>query len=313
MSLGRAKPLLTCLANTMPTHTLLSSASSMLDMVSSDSRALPHLVTFVAENIRKLERNQLSSVSKQFVEFYTRALGYRSSHEADTDKVEEIEDAIVNAFLSVALKLSLEDFSPVYQKLSNTLVLGDDKQLITLFNLTNKVGGKLKSLFSFGVDSCVDNVISTLKQERSDIVVTSCLESLTTVLKYNKLETISVHNYESLVSTLLSSWMLEHPGLVSCLVQLAISTPEDSNWKHFHFQTLLQLRDERPSVRMSMLSVLTQCVTDRTDTYLPVLPDAVPFLQEILEDDDTDVECACQDFIQHMETVFGQNLESYFV
>ena len=159
----------------------------------------------------------------------------------------------MNAFLSVALKLSLEDFSPVYQKLSNTLVIGDDQQLITLSNLTNKVGGKLKSLFSFGVDSCVDNVISTLKQEKSDVVVTVCLKSLTTVLKYNKLETISVQNYESLVSTLLSSWILEHPSLVPCLVQLAISTPEDSNWKHFHFQTLLQLRDERPSVRKSWL------------------------------------------------------------
>ena len=62
-----------------------------------------------------------------------------------------------------------------------------------------------------------------------------------------------------------------------------------------------------------ILSVLTKCVTDRTDTYLPVLPDAVPFLQEILEDDDQTVESACRDFIQHMESTFGQNLESYFV
>ena len=51
----------------------------------------------------------------------------------------------------------------------------------------------------------------------------------------------------------------------------------------------------------------------RTDTYLPVLPDAVPFLQEILEDDDQAVETKCKDFIQHMETTFGQNIESYFV
>ena len=66
-------------------------------------------------------------------------------------------------------------------------------------------------------------------------------------------------------------------------------------------------------MRLSVLSVLTECVTDRTDSYLPVLPDAVPFLQEILEDDDTTVEAACRQFIQHMETIFGQNLESYFV
>lgn len=44
-----------------------------------------------------------------------------------------------------------------------------------------------------------------------------------------------------------------------------------------------------------------------------MLPDAVPFLQEILEDDDQAVETKCKDFIQHMETTFGQNIESYFV
>ena len=311
--LGRARPLLTCLAANMPPHTLLASAPQLLESAITDVSALPHLVNFVAENCRRLERNQLSSVSKQFVDFYTRALGYRSREDANPDKVNDIEEDVIGAFLSVALKLSLEDFSPVYQKLSNTLIIGDDNQLITLFNLTNRVGSKLKSLFSFSLDSLVDFVISTLKEERSSQVVSSCLESLTTVLRYNKLETIGMDQYENLVSALLSSQTLEHPDLVSALVQLATSTPEETNWKHLHFQTLLQLRDERPRVRTAMLSVLTQCVTDRTDTYLPVLPDAVPFLQEILEDDDTAVEAACRNFIQHMETVFGQNLESYFI
>ena len=115
------------------------------------------------------------------------------------------------------------------------------------------------------------------------------------------------------MAALLAPWILAQPDLVPCLVQLAVSTPEDTNWKHLHFQTLLQLRDERPGVRMAVLAVLRECVTDRADTYLPVLPDAVPFLQEILEDDNSEVEAACQDFIQHMESVFGQNLESYFV
>ena len=37
------------------------------------------------------------------------------------------------------------------------------------------------------------------------------------------------------------------------------------------------------------------------------------FFQEILEDDDQAVEAECRGFIQHMETTFGQNIESYFV
>ena len=316
LSLGRAKPLLTCLANTIPPHSVLAFSSQLLDNVMADSAtesALPGLVTFVADNCRRLERSQLSSVSKQFVEFYTKALGYRASEEADEDQVDVIEDAVISAFLSVALKLSLEDFTPVYLKLANSMMDGDDEQHVTLFNFTDRVASKLKSLFSFGVETCVDFVIAALKKERSEEVVTACLKSLTTVLKFNKLENISSGKFENLVSALLRSWILESSEIVSCLVQLAISTPEDSNWKHLHFQILLQLRDERPEVRLSILSVLTQCVTDRTDTYLPVLPDAVPFIQEILEDDDNTVEAACRDFIQHMETVFGQSLESYFV
>ena len=311
VTLGRARALLSCLAATVPPHAALGAASQLLG--AATAATLPHLATFLADNCRRLERGQLSSVSKQLVEFYTRALAFRADREADVDKVDEVEDSVIEAFLSIALKLSLEDFGPVYQKLSSTLIIGDDNQLITLFNLTNKVGGKLKSLFSFGVDSLVDFVTTTFKEEKPDSVVSACLQSLTTVLRFNKLDTVSVEQYEGLVAALLAPWVLAQPDLVPCLVQLAVSTPEDTNWKHLHFQTLLQLRDERPGVRMAVLAVLRECVTDRADTYLPVLPDAVPFLQEILEDDNSEVEAACQDFIQHMESVFGQNLESYFV
>merc|ERR1712059_55340 len=99
----------------------------------------------------------------------------------------------------------------------------------------------------------------------------------------------------------------------SCMGRLAASTPDDTAWKFLHYQLLLALRDRRADVRVSVLNVLCEVVTDRTDTYLPLLPDAVPFLQEILEDDDQIVENKCREFIQHMETTFGQNIESYFV
>ena len=313
-SLVRARPLLTGLALHLPPHTVLATAPRLLDTLATEAEALPQFVNFVAENCRKLEKSQLSSVSKQFVEFYTAALNFRSRSEgAEKERVDQVEDTIISAFLSVALKLSLEDFQPVYNKLTSSLLHGDDGHLVTMFNFTNKVGAKLKSLFSFGLDSVIEAVTVVLKSERPDEVVVACLESLKSVLTYNKLETVSTAQYEGLVSSLLSSETLQQQSLPPCLAQLATATPEDTNWKYLHYQILLQLRDERPAVRIAIISVLTSFVTDRTDTYLPVLPDAVPFLQEILEDDDTAVETACRDFIKHMETTFGQNLESYFV
>ena len=310
-SLVRARPLLSCLALHLPPHSVLATAPSLLPSMAADPEALPLFVNFVAENCRKLEKSQLSSVSKQVVEFYTAALNFRSS--SDSDKVDEVEEIIIAAFLSIALKLSLEDFQPVYNKLSNSLLLGNEDQLVTMFNFTNRVGSRLKSLFSFGLDSSIEAVTSVLKVDRPAEVVRAALESLRTVLTYNKVETASSSEYEALVSALLSPAVLEHPSLPPCLAQLATATPEDTSWKYLHYQILLQLRDERPAVRIAIISVLTSLVTERTDTYLPVLPDAVPFLQEILEDDDAVVESACRDFIKHMETVFGQNLESYFV
>ena len=315
-SQGRARPLLTSLAVHLPPHTVLATAPRLLQSLAAEPEALPQFVNFVAESCRKLEKSQLSSVSKQFVEFYTAALNFRSdsgSQQIDKDKVNEVEENIISAFLSVALKLSLEDFQPVYNKLTSSLLLGDDGQQVTMFNFTNRVGAKLKSLFSFGLDGTIEAVTAALKPDSSSDVMDACLKSLRTILTYNKLENVSTPQYEGLVRSLLSPEVLEQSSLPPCLAQLATATPEDTNWKYLHYQILLQLRDERPAVRIAIISVLTSVVTERTDTYLPVLPDAVPFLQEILEDDDTAVEAVCRDFIKHMETTFGQNLESYFV
>jgi hypothetical protein len=88
------------------------------------------------------------------------------------------------------------------------------------------------------------------------------------------------------VQALLSDSLLPVPGLPAALAHLAAATTDDTNWMFLHYQLPLALRDTRPSVRVSVLEMLQCCVTDRTDTYMPVLLDAVPFLQEILEDDD---------------------------
>ena len=48
------------------------------------------------------------------------------------------------------------------------------------------------------------------------------------------------------------------------------------------------------------------------DAYLSFLPDAVPFLCEILEDEDDKLEKKCRRFIARMEEIFGQSVESYF-
>ena len=65
----------------------------LLRTVWKEPLALPPLVAFIAEALRKLERPQLASVSKDFVSVFTAALAYRSEagdeKESSVMKVEE--------------------------------------------------------------------------------------------------------------------------------------------------------------------------------------------------------------------------------
>ena len=242
LTAARANPLLSALAAGTPAHTTLSLAGQLLDSSLTGPAAsltLPPLLNFVADNCRRLERAQLAAVSRQFCELFTRALGYRAR--AGPAAQDEVEQSIINAFLSIALKLSLEDFMPVYTSLANLLLVqADPAHLTTMFNLTGAVAAKLKSLFSFGLESFLPAVSTVLEVERPAGLVAALLASLTTFLTYNKLESVSVTGYERLVASLLQPALLPAPALPATLTQLTIATPDDTNWKHLHFQVLSQ-------------------------------------------------------------------------
>lgn len=48
------------------------------------------------------------------------------------------------------------------------------------------------------------------------------------------------------------------------------------------------------------------------DSWLPLLPETVPFLAELLEDEVPEVETATQKAVQTLEAVLGEPLQKYF-
>ena len=89
-----------------------------------------------------------------------------------------MEQAVISAFLSVALKLSLEDFKPVYQRLVTLhQEAGSPGHLVTIFNLTTRVAEKLKSLFSFGVESTALLAVLALAEERPPLLAAAAVRA----------------------------------------------------------------------------------------------------------------------------------------
>ena len=60
------------------------------------------------------------------------------------------------------------------------------------------------------------------------------------------------------------------------------------------------------------MNLITTFVEKKGEEYMSVLPDAVPFIYETLEDEDHEIELKARGLVKRMEEVFGQSVESYF-
>jgi len=53
-------------------------------------------------------------------------------------------------------------------------------------------------------------------------------------------------------------------------------------------------------------------VERKGEAYLASLPEAAPFLAEVVEDEDPDLEVKCRSGLARMEQIFGHSIQSYF-
>jgi hypothetical protein len=73
-----------------------------------------------------------------------------------------------------------------------------------------------------------------------------------------------------------------------------------------------ETRSNSPHVQLGSLSALSALVEKLGEDYLALLPEAIPFLAELLEDDVNEVEVAAQTTIANMENMLGEPLQKYF-
>ena len=65
-------------------------------------------------------------------------------------------------------------------------------------------------------------------------------------------------------------------------------------------------------MRLAALSVVQQLFSRLGEAYLVMLPETVPYLAELMEDDSTEVEALCQRVIKAIEALSGESLQDYF-
>jgi U3 small nucleolar RNA-associated protein 10 len=76
-------------------------------------------------------------------------------------------------------------------------------------------------------------------------------------------------------------------------------------------QVLMRMRSESAYERLQATAVVAGLVRRLSEEYLMLLPEALPFLAELLEDPEPPVEAAAQALLAQLEQLSGESLEQY--
>jgi U3 small nucleolar RNA-associated protein 10 len=101
------------------------------------------------------------------------------------------------------------------------------------------------------------------------------------------------------------------PAIVQLAVAVQGSTGSTMLWKPLNHQLLMCTRHDSPTVRFAALQV-TQALIERLgEEYLALVPETLPFVVEVLEDMDEEVEGAARSLVGVLETLLGESLNEY--
>lgn len=71
-------------------------------------------------------------------------------------------------------------------------------------------------------------------------------------------------------------------------------------------------RSEKPRPRLLALRVVKLLAEQLKEEYLVLLPETLPFLAELLEDSDFNVQAKTQEVVKFLEDLSGEDLSQYF-
>uniref|UniRef100_A0A8C2YGR1 HEAT repeat-containing protein 1 n=1 Tax=Coturnix japonica TaxID=93934 RepID=A0A8C2YGR1_COTJA len=340
----RVTSLKTILATKLAPRILLPAVTKCYsEVVNTRKNCVGPLMNVLKEHITVMEKDNLISHQVELTAFFVKALDYRTEHaQDDLDKVGRTETYIIDCLISMVMKLSETSFRPLFFKLfdwSKTESALKDR-LLTFHRLADCIADKLKGLFTLFAGHLVKPFAETLNQlnvsktdeaffdsenstEKSCLLLQFTVDCLHKLFLFDTQKFLSKERAETLMTPLVDQLENMLGGdekfqervtahLVPCIAQFSVAMADDSLWKPLNYHILLKMRHTSSKVRFAALLALLEVAEKLKENYLVLLPESIPFLAELMEDECEEVEQQCQKTIQQLEVILGEPLQSYF-
>jgi len=98
-------------------------------------------------------------------------------------------------------------------------------------------------------------------------------------------------------------------SLIPCVAQLAASVTKNKQdrWSVLNHQLLVRSRNDAVEVRLWTLRCMTQMWHTVGEEFISVMPETVPYLSELLQDSDPEVEAAANELAEVMQSYLGED------
>lgn len=331
------------IGNLIPLRVLIPNLTKVYDnkVNSNDFEAIEALMDILTKSINSVQAADLQNNSAELNTFYMGALDFRiAAVNVSNTQTNALEAHVVNSFISYIMKLSESTFKPIYYKIYDWAIRGEEvkkTRIITFYHLSSKMAERLKGLFVHFAGHFISNaanVLNSCNKIKSEalyfeddtsnmLLLEYILKTLLYIFTYDSQKFLNKERFGVLMQPIVDQLEndledvddLEERAenlIIPCLVHFSVATGNDALWKQSNYQILLKMRHNNPRIRIIALRCLTEIAKKLGEDFLPLLPETIPFLAELLEDEDENVEKSCQKAVQEMEKTLGEPLQKYF-
>lgn len=307
------------------------------DIYSLDSAAdLGLYLNVVKSTVDAIEKKAASAQSSLFMKWLIKSFGFRTEYgdeKFSDNTVHSIEGSFHQCGLAYVMKLNDKSFRPLFASLvrwadsgeGSVIEASEVSRLTAFFKFFNKLQDNLKSIITSYFSYLLDPTIALLKRfESGDLKETNLrrivLHGLGSSFKYDQDDYWSHQlRFETMVAPLLGQLSNIEPSIGKHLVKTVsffVSNVSSDEYNETLVRTLIRYisneHDNSLNTKIWTIRVLKTVFQKMGEQWLSYLPTFIPYIAELLEDDDEEVEMEVRkDLVRVIENILGEPLDRY--
>ncbi|KAJ3261355.1 HEAT repeat-containing protein 1 [Boothiomyces macroporosus] len=296
-------------------------------MIQSSSSSFIQGLNLLIEIISCTKQANLLEFAKDWFKLFITVFDFKKQVSYSETETIAVEQVLKTVFIRFTMKMNEKTFKPLFLKVVDWGLTKEAENKLFLFRLVDSLLENLKTIFVPYYGYIMDAAIAILEEilDTKDVgaLWEPVLVSLTKCFTFDTNGFVNQSRFDKILKPLVDQIdligahgqeykekMIEF--VIPCIGQLAKAYHQEDAWKQLNKAALMKTRSPEASVRWVGLSVISELYLRLGEEMLVFFPETIPFLAELMEDEDPEVEQLCQDVCLQIQQYLGEPIQQYF-